>query len=451
MILVTVLLEELIYNLRKGIFVNLILAVQFAVFFWQGTMLSTYFLEMSVDSGGLDSVPGDYAYYSLSVSIANEDDEAYIRTQSSNPDYTGNLAKAIDEIYADTDLHYMAFGYGGVTLPVYYDDIQDRFQGSEQLLAGEPFPSPLGDGGMLCEFANSWQFDRNSMEHFDFQVSEGRLLNEDDFIFDLDETEIPVLAGSEFAAALDVDDTLETHISGYRTRFRVVGILKEGTSVLTDQIFSTGEEGGLVRTLDNAFLVPYLEIRGTPRTEEEAFFIRCNYEGNMQDGMIVVDADTPRSAVSGIEKRLCEIFTKYGLYPVTTVGGTYGMDIFKTESRSTMQILLGAGILMGVLSISGICMSVIAKLNRNMHRYGIEIMNGQSLRPVMGAFLLEILLVIAAGMAFNVWKFSDMMQWNRMFLWVILGMALLAVLIVSAVFAGKLMKVDIEEIIRSEE
>ena len=86
-------------------------------------------------------------------------------------------------------------------------------------------------------------------------MSEGRLLNEDDFIFDLDETEIPVLAGSEFAAVLDVDDTLETHISGYRTRFRVVGILKEGTSVLTDQIFSTGEEGGLVQTLDNAFLV----------------------------------------------------------------------------------------------------------------------------------------------------------------------------------------------------
>lgn len=144
----------------------------------------------------------------------------------------------------------------------------------------------------------------------------------------LDETEIPVLAGSEFAAVLDVDDTLETHISGYRTRFRVVGILKEGTSVLTDQIFSTGEEGGLVQTLDNAFLVPYLEIRGTPRTEEEAVFIQCNYEGNMQDGMIVVDADTPRSEVSGIEKKLCEIFTKYGLYPVTTVGGTYGMDIF---------------------------------------------------------------------------------------------------------------------------
>ena len=60
MILVAVLLEELKYNLRKGIFVNLILAVQFAVFFWQGTMLSSYYLEMPTGGGGLENIPGDY-------------------------------------------------------------------------------------------------------------------------------------------------------------------------------------------------------------------------------------------------------------------------------------------------------------------------------------------------------------------------------------------------------
>ena len=448
-----VLLEELKYNLRRGIFVNLILAVQFAVFFWQGTMLSSYYLEMPTGGGGLENIPGDYDYYSLSYGISSEEDEEYFDTQDENPDYYGNLVKTFDEIYADPDLHYMAVGHGGAAIQVYYEGLQDRFSEEEleRLLIAEPFSSPLGDGRMVCEFMNSMQFDRKAMEHFDFQVSEGRLLTEDDFIFYLDETEIPVLVGSNFAAGLKVGDVLEAHIVGYRTRFRVAGILKEGTSVLTDQIFSTDEAEELLWSLDDAFLVPYLQIRGTPRTEEDLEFLESNYSGIIQDSIIVVDADTPRSEVSGIEKKLCEIFTKNGLYPVTTAGSTYGLDIFKTESRSTMQILLGAGILMGVLSISGICMSVIAKLNRNMQRYGIEIMNGQSLRPIMGAFLLEILLVIAAGMAFNVWKFSDMMRWNRMFLWVILGMAVLAVLIVSAVFVRKLMKVDIEEIIRSEE
>lgn len=152
-----------------------------------------------------------------------------------------------------------------------------------------------------------------------------------------------------------------------------------------------------------------------------------------------------------MEKELCEIFTKNGIYPVTVSGSTYGVRVFKTESRETMRILLGASALMGALSISGICMSVIAKLNRNLHRYGIELMNGQSPGPIMGAFLTEIFFVIAAAMAFNIWKYTDLMRWNLMFLWMILGMAFLSVLIVAAVFTWKLRKIDIEEIIRNGE
>ena len=78
-------------------------------------------------------------------------------------------------------------------------------------------------------------------------------------------------------------------------------------------------------------------------------------------------------------------------------------------------------------------------------------MNGQSPGPIMGAFLTEIFLVIAAAMIFNIWKYADLMRWNLMFLWMILGMAFLSVLIVAAVFTWKLRKVDIEEIIRNGE
>lgn len=100
-----------------------------------------------------------------------------------------------------------------------------------------------------------------------------------------------------------------------------------------------------------------------------------------------LESDTRGVFYKGDFKKLSEIFTKNGLYPVTAIGTTYGVNIFKTESQKTMQILLGTAILMGILSISGICMSVIAKLNQNIHRYGIEIMNGQSIRPIMGALL----------------------------------------------------------------
>ena len=122
---------------------------------------------------------------------------------------------------------------------------------------------------------------------------------------------------------------------------------------------------------DYSIVYPFFYINYVPQTEAEQTFAEFNYESALQ-GTIVVDADAPRSEVNEAAKRVNNIFVKNGLYPITAIGGSYGVDIFKMESEQTMQILLGASAIMGVLSIFGICMNVTAKLNRNLHRYGIE-------------------------------------------------------------------------------
>ena len=106
-----------------------------------------------------------------------------------------------------------------------------------------------------------------------------------------------------------------------------------------------------------------------------------------------------------------------------------------------MRIFLAAGIVMAVLAISGICMSMIVKLNRNLHRYGIEIMNGQSVYTILTAFLLEMILVMGAGLLLNIWQFMNLIHSNLMFLVVLLFLAGTAALIVSTVFIRKLRKV----------
>lgn len=78
-------------------------------------------------------------------------------------------------------------------------------------------------------------------------------------------------------------------------------------------------------------------------------------------------------------------------------------------------------------------------------------MNGQSTGTILAAFLLEILLIIAAAMGLAVWQFMDMIRYNLVFLWMILGFGLLAAAVTSLVFIRKLRTVDIEEIIRREE
>ena len=273
------------------------------------------------------------------------------------------------------------------------------------------------------------------------------MLEEQDYQFRWDQGSIPILVGSAYASGFKPGDRIRADLYGIPYQFQVIGILEKNTGIITDKYFS---EMGVPLSLDHAMIVPYLYIQDIPENEDQEFFTSSNYEESLQ-GMVVLDAEAPRSELLRIEKKICGVFLQNGLYPITTSASPYGVLLFKTESQKTMQILVGASVLMGVMSISGICISVTAKLNRNLHRYGIEIMNGQSTGTILAAFLLEILLIIAAAMGLAAWQFMDMIRYNLVFLWMILGFGLLAAAVTSLIFIRKLRTVDIEEIIRREE
>lgn len=458
------LLDELKYNIKNSTFINVILIIQFILFFWQSTMILSYFLDMPLHETS-NNIQGDTAYYSLGYSFSTDEGKEAVANQSSDPDYISNLTKVYDELHANPDLHFITFR--DAAIPVEYEALRERFTDQELLdfycnsqYPGEynPADTPpetLTAPSYIEEVTTRYEakvcrMDLPAIEHFNFQVKEGRLLEEQDltFCFSWEQKVIPVLVGSAYDSGFDIGDRLDADMYGTGVQLEVMGILKENTAILTDTIFSASGEPW---SLDHTIILPFLNITDAPQNADQEFVARANYDQAYQGGMIAVDADTPKSEVNKIEKEINQIFVKNGLYSVSTASSTYGLDIFRTESQETLEILLGASVLVGVLAISGICMSIIAKLNRNLKRYGTEIMNGQSVGMILAAFLLEILLVIAAAMMFTVWKFMDLIQLNLVFLWVILALTLVSVLIVSAIFIRKLLKVDIEEIIRSEE
>lgn len=456
-------LDELRYNIKSSAFVNLALIIQFVLFFWITTTISSYFLDIPVHYYS-NNIRGDSSYYSLFYAASSSDEFNEQMSESSDPNFLSNIGKVYREIHEDPKCHYMVLreewpelDYEELSsvftdeelLDFYYNSQYPGFYNPEEISLNELMEEDDYD---LAEIEKVFspqakRIDQAAMEHFYLQVSEGRLFEEKDFIFNQGQTEIPVLLGSAYAKGLHVGDTLKAVLDSQMCEIKVVGILEENTLIATDQILGT--EGHPV-TLDYSIVFPFFYINTVPQTEEEQTFARNNYTGGIQ-GMIVVDSNAPRSEVNEAAKRINGIFVKNGLSPITAIGGSYGVTIFKTESEQTMRILLGASAIMGALSIFGICMNVTAKLNRNLHRYGIEIMNGQSIYPILAAFLVEILLIIAAAMMLTVWKFSGLIIANKKFLLVILLLALVSVMIVSAVFIRKLLKVDIEEIIRSEE
>lgn len=454
--------EELRHNLASGILITLILAVQFGIFFWQGTTVASYFLDTNGDDVANHVVEG-YTYYPLMYATSNDEQEEALWNQFSDPDFVGNAAKTYRALHEDPSLHFLAFNSTAISLD--FEQMQSRFTTQELLdffcnskyqgyyQAGttdvESLTIPVQFPGMSVGFeTHSYCLDYPSLQHFNFQVSQGRLLEEKDFEFNWGQKEIPILVGSAYAAGLQVGDVVDAAVYSGVYQLRVVGILEEHTGILTDQIFI--QNGGKPEYLDYTILVPFFNISSAPGDEAEETFASSNYEMALQ-GMIVLDEDATRADVLRVEKKINQIFVQNGLYPISTSTSPYGLSVFRTESVQTVQVMVGLSVLMGVLSVSGICMSVIAKLNRNLHRYGIEMMNGQSAGTILAAFLLEILLVIAAGMGFAVWNFSDLIAYHRIFLWVILALGLILAAAVSLIFIRRLRKVDIEEIIRRNE
>lgn len=212
--------EELRHNLKKGIFINLILAVQFAVLFWQGTNIASYFLDLPT-SFSTENIRGDSAYYSLHYVMGSEEDYEYAGNVSQNPDYESNQIQVLAELRSNPEYHYMAFD--GTQGLIAYEELESRFSPQEQLdfYLGSEHPGRLCPeetppdsltifmSGMNLLEVNCFSTDQAAMEEYRFQVSDGRLFEEEDFLYHWGQEEIPVLLGHAFGSGFQPGDVIQ--------------------------------------------------------------------------------------------------------------------------------------------------------------------------------------------------------------------------------------------------
>ena len=277
-------LDELRYNIKNSTFINLILIIQFILFFWQSTMILSYFLDMPLYETS-NNIQGDTAYYSLGYSFSTDEGKEAAANQSSDPDYISNQAKVYDELHANPDLHFMTFS-NVAAIPVEYEMLRKRFTDQELLdfycnsqYPGEYNPTemppetltiPSYEGESFAKYDTKiCRMDMPAMEHFQLQAEEGRLLDEEDFNYTWDQKVIPVLVGSAYSSGFDIGDRLDADMYGTGVQFEVVGILKENTVILTDAIYTlTGEP----YSLDYAIILPFFYITDLPENENQEFF-----------------------------------------------------------------------------------------------------------------------------------------------------------------------------------
>lgn len=454
-------LSELWYNIKNGASVNFILIAQLVLFFWMSTVISSYFLDMPTTLYS-NNLQENAVYYSLFYMPSDDEEYKEMGNVHRDPEYVSNLDKAYREIQEELGEHYLAVK--NVDLKLDYGELSRVFTDGELLdfhttsrYSGYYDPSqvsleeimPMYFMGNISRVfdGHTFRINQSVISHFNFQAKEGRMLDEDDFVFHKGQKEIPVLLGSAFSGKYRPGDILQGYLYTDTFDLKVIGILEKNTVIATDQMLETD---GRPNTLDYSVVFPYFFINDIPETEAEKTFAMNNYEEALT-GTVTADLATPRSEINSISKRLNNIFVRNGLFPISMIGSSYGVQLFKQESEQTMQIFLVASIIMGIMGISGICMSMITKINTNLQRYAIEIMNGQSILTLTAAVLAEVVLIVGVSMSITIGMFFHLIVKRLLFLAVIVVLSVASMLIVALVVIKKLMKIDIEEIIRSEE
>ena len=170
--------EELWHNLRSGTSVNLILILLFALFFWQGTVISTYFADITSSSAPGRQKNGEYCYYSLE-NIYSTGDDASRMYQDQDPAAVENMDRTYREIHEELGDRY--FSYNEISMQRDYEELSRRFTDEELLdfYAGSLYPGyydssdtevsdpfhPIGKISNVFYGQNSC-LDENAIRHF---------------------------------------------------------------------------------------------------------------------------------------------------------------------------------------------------------------------------------------------------------------------------------------------
>ena len=134
--------EELWHNLRSGTSVNLILILLFALFFWQGTVISTYFADITSSSAPGRQKNGEYCYYSLE-NIYSTGDDASRMYQDQDPTAVENMDRTYREIHEELGDRY--FSYNEISMQRDYEELSRRFT-DEELLSRNAAKAKAYDG-----------------------------------------------------------------------------------------------------------------------------------------------------------------------------------------------------------------------------------------------------------------------------------------------------------------
>lgn len=222
----------------------------------------------------------------------------------------------------------------------------------------------------------SLQINNKFIEHFNLAVSDGRLLDKEDYYI---KNTIPILLGSDYKKYFKLHERLELYYLSMNLKCEVVGFLNEGSYYYNSYD---------LKYLDRYIILPSFEIPVSPKTNEEKSFNLKLYLDKCSGFL------SSNSSPNYLQKIITEKCYEMDIIPYAIEGArSFYPTVLGLEGERLQKLFFVFVITISISSVVCISISSATKIQILKKDYALFIVNGMKMQNIFIAVVAEIILL----------------------------------------------------------
>lgn len=420
-------IKEVIWNFKQSFISNIILIFQLSICFWLICMICNSFFDMGFKEYYKEYIKDGKIYYQLSFSsppLINSD----ARSLENAKGFINELRNQDDFIYTKYNAEQNVI--------INRDEMEKR--GVEDKDINKFIYSESYDFSSIN--LASYQMDRLGFEYFNFKMYDGRSFSDDDYILESELDKLPIILGYNYKDIFNIGEKIKYIYAVKVMEGEVIGILEKNSAIFNDNKYSM--------PLDNRIILPLADFKYIAKDGEEQFNQSIVYSDMLSANIIA----SINSSNIDITRKIYDLCNRYDFmkYDPSITASTNGLDMFKGESEQAVKIMFIMLVVMTTFCIFTFIMNMHNKIEKNMRRYLIQILQGASIKHIMVTYLLETFIVILLSLGISGYLLRKEITISYTFLLLLSALAFIVAIITSATIAYRIKNLDSDKLLRRE-
>ncbi len=457
-----VIFEELYRSISRNIVVNIMLMIQFSICMFLLTTMITFYVDVGNSKDRyLIEYLDDREWYEACIEFDVSGDTDVMYETIIQPDIWERINGYYEDFSNNPQYEYISCNN---TQAVYIDKMHfdkvfewgkyDEFLDISETVSNEDCIYQNKQEGIEEVCVKSVQMNINAYDVFGLEIENGEGFTIQNTTIDDENDYIPIILGSDYSDIFEIGESFDislptqfSEIEDWKRKAVVIGFLKEGELLPIT-------EGGTseMAVLDNYVIYPNgMKFNYIPSDHlTRQYYIGTQFFDCIFNSKISLNEQV---SYGDVILDVNELSEKYDMFDISFSSTSFGMDMLRNESKSTLQVMKVLSVALLVFTIFCLVTGCITRLNKNLKTYAIYISNGCALSNIIATYVFENIMIVlpAIGINYYIMKSNIESSLNYGPLWIVITGAITIFVIMTCITLVKLSRVNIEEYMRSKE